>query len=61
MMYDEFVIPSVIVEENGKPVATIEHNDAVIFFNFRPDRAIQLSNTFTNDRILIALTRGQTS
>ncbi|TQR19948.1 2,3-bisphosphoglycerate-independent phosphoglycerate mutase [Psychrobacillus vulpis] len=39
---DEFVLPCVI-EENGKPVATIDTGDAVIFFNFRPDRAIQLS------------------
>ena len=41
--HDEFVVPFVI-EEHGKPVATIEHGDAVIFFNFRPDRAIQLSS-----------------
>ena len=45
---DEFVIPFVI-KENGVPVATIDTNDAVIFFNFRPDRAIQLSTVFTND------------
>lgn len=45
---DEFVIPFVITEE-GKPVATIDTNDAVVFFNFRPDRAIQLSTVFTND------------
>lgn len=44
---DEFVVPFSI-EENGKPVATIDSNDAVIFFNFRPDRAIQLSSVFTN-------------
>ncbi|MFB6468629.1 2,3-bisphosphoglycerate-independent phosphoglycerate mutase [Cytobacillus sp. Hz8] len=47
-IYDEFVIPSVITKENGEPVATIQDNDAVIFYNFRPDRAIQISNTFTN-------------
>ena len=47
-IYDEFVIPSVIVKENGEPVATVKDNDAVIFYNFRPDRAIQISNTFTN-------------
>ena len=47
-IYDEFVIPSVIVKENGEPVATIKDQDAVIFYNFRPDRAIQISNTFTN-------------
>lgn len=44
---DEFVIPFSI-QEHGEPVATIEDNDAVIFFNFRPDRAIQLSKVFTN-------------
>ncbi|MEH7387615.1 2,3-bisphosphoglycerate-independent phosphoglycerate mutase [Bacillus sp. JJ1521] len=48
-IYDEFVLPSVIVKEDGSPVATIQDNDAVIFYNFRPDRAIQISNTFTND------------
>lgn len=47
-IFDEFVIPSVITKENGEPVATIQDNDAVIFYNFRPDRAIQISNTFTN-------------
>jgi 2,3-bisphosphoglycerate-independent phosphoglycerate mutase len=47
-IYDEFVLPSVMVKENGEPVATISENDAVIFYNFRPDRAIQISNTFTN-------------
>ncbi|MBW7652025.1 2,3-bisphosphoglycerate-independent phosphoglycerate mutase [Anoxybacillus sp. ST4] len=48
-IYDEFVLPSVIVREDGTPVATIQDEDAVIFYNFRPDRAIQISNTFTND------------
>ncbi|WP_445505565.1 2,3-bisphosphoglycerate-independent phosphoglycerate mutase [Niallia sp. 03091] len=48
-IYDEFVLPSVITKENGEPVATIQDEDAVIFYNFRPDRAIQISNTFTNE------------
>ncbi|MFE8702248.1 2,3-bisphosphoglycerate-independent phosphoglycerate mutase [Cytobacillus sp. FJAT-54145] len=48
-IFDEFVLPSVITKENGEPVATIQDNDAVIFYNFRPDRAIQISNTFTNE------------
>ncbi|MDF2947703.1 MAG: pgm [Bacillales bacterium] len=48
-IHDEFVIPSVIVSENGDPVATINNEDAVIFYNFRPDRAIQISNAFTNE------------
>jgi 2,3-bisphosphoglycerate-independent phosphoglycerate mutase len=41
---DEFIEPIVIERETGEPVATIEANDAVIFFNFRPDRARQLTN-----------------
>ncbi|TQR06754.1 2,3-bisphosphoglycerate-independent phosphoglycerate mutase [Psychrobacillus soli] len=48
---DEFVLPFVI-EENAKPAVTVDSGDAVIFFNFRPDRAIQLSmalNTPTFD------------
>ncbi|MDR9791957.1 MAG: 2,3-bisphosphoglycerate-independent phosphoglycerate mutase [Bacillaceae bacterium] len=48
-IYDEFVIPSVMTKEDGSPVATIQDDDAVIFYNFRPDRAIQISNTFTNE------------
>lgn len=40
---DEFVEPVVIVKENGAPVASIENDDSVIFFNFRPDRARQLT------------------
>lgn len=48
-IYDEFVLPSVITKEDGTPVQTIKDNDAVIFYNFRPDRAIQISNTFTNE------------
>lgn len=45
---DEFVMPTVIVGEDGKPVGLVESQDAVVFYNFRPDRAIQLSNVFTN-------------
>lgn len=40
---DEFVIPTVIVNQDGQPVATINDNDAIIFFNFRADRARQLT------------------
>ena len=39
-------LESWIVEENGQPVGTIEDNDAVIFTNFRGDRAIELSMAF---------------
>ncbi|OIK09105.1 2,3-bisphosphoglycerate-independent phosphoglycerate mutase [Bacillus sp. MUM 13] len=48
-IFDEFVIPSVITADDKKPVATIKNDDSVIFYNFRPDRAIQISNTFTNE------------
>lgn len=45
---DEFVVPTV-VEKDGKPVATIDDNDTIIFFNFRPDRAREISRTFCMD------------
>ncbi|PAV28614.1 phosphoglycerate mutase (2,3-diphosphoglycerate-independent) [Virgibacillus profundi] len=47
-IYDEFVIPSVITDENGDPVGKVQNNDSIIFYNFRPDRAIQISRTFAN-------------
>lgn len=40
---DEFIEPTVIVNANNEPIATIQDGDAVIFFNFRPDRARQLT------------------
>lgn len=42
---DEFVVPTVI-EKDGHPVATIQDNDSVIFFNFRPDRAREITRAF---------------
>ena len=45
---DEFVLPTVI-QENGKPVATIKANDSIIFFNFRPDRAREITRVFCDD------------
>lgn len=44
-VYDEQFVPVVIGKE-GKPTAQIESGDAVIFFNFRPDRARQLTKAF---------------
>ena len=41
---DEFVLPTVI-EKDGKPVGTIKPNDSVIFFNFRPDRAREITRS----------------
>ena len=43
---DEFVKP-VVITENGAPVAKVEANDAVIFFNFRNDRARELTSVLT--------------
>ena len=40
---DEFVEPVSIVRQDGSPIATIKDGDSVIFFNFRPDRARQLT------------------
>ncbi len=45
---DEFVKPTVVME-NGAPVATIRDKDSVIFFNFRPDRAREITHAFCDD------------
>ena len=45
---DEFM-PATVVIEDGKPVATIEDGDSIIFFNFRPDRARQLTRALVDD------------
>ena len=44
-LIDQDLLPFVIAE-NGKPVGTIEDGDSVVFFNFRGDRAIEISKTF---------------
>ncbi|MCF8024696.1 MAG: 2,3-bisphosphoglycerate-independent phosphoglycerate mutase [Desulfobacteraceae bacterium] len=44
---DEFVKPIVIEGENGAPAATVNDGDGIIFFNFRPDRARQITKAFT--------------
>ena len=46
-IFDEFVKPSVICK-NDEPVATIGENDSVIFFNFRPDRAREITRTIVD-------------
>lgn len=45
---DEFVLPTVI-EKDGQPVATVKDKDSVIFFNFRPDRAREMTRVFCCD------------
>ena len=57
---DEFIIPTVITDENGFPTGKLEENDSIIFFNFRPDRARQITraivdsdfNGFEREKIL---------
>lgn len=45
---DEFVLPTVIMKD-GQPVGKVQANDSVIFFNFRPDRARQLTRAFCDE------------
>ena len=45
---DEFVVPTVI-KKNGAPVATIKDGDSIIFFNFRPDRAREITHCFCDN------------
>ena len=45
---DEFMLPTVI-EKDGAPVATIKDGDSIIFCNFRPDRARQITRAFCAD------------
>ena len=45
-VYDEEFKPVVIINENGQPKARVQDNDAVIFFNFRTDRARELTKSF---------------
>ena len=47
---DEFVLPTVITGEDGKPLTTVKDNDSVIFFNFRPDRAREITRAFCDDQ-----------
>ena len=47
---DEFVLPTVI-EKDGKPTALIKDGDTIIFFNFRPDRAREITKTFCLDEL----------
>jgi len=44
---DEFITPLVAVDKDGKPVATLSEGDAVIFFNFRNDRAREITQVLT--------------
>ncbi|MBP5307929.1 MAG: 2,3-bisphosphoglycerate-independent phosphoglycerate mutase [Clostridia bacterium] len=43
---DEFVLPTNVFE-NGKPIGLIEEGDSIVFFNFRPDRAREITRAFS--------------
>ncbi len=45
---DEFVVPTVITDENGNALGKISENDSVVFFNFRPDRAREITRTLVD-------------
>ena len=47
--FDEFIKPIVMVDEDENPVALVESKDAVIFANFRPDRAREISHALTDN------------
>lgn len=48
---DEFMLPTVIVEDE-KPIATIDDSDTVLFFNFRPDRARQITRALVDQNFI---------
>lgn len=61
-VFDEMIRPTVIMDSDSTtgskvPVATIKDNDAVIFFNFRPDRMTQLLEAFTNPELMKLLSQ----
>ncbi len=47
-IFDEFVKPTVITNKNGEPLAKIEDGDSVIFVNFRPDRAREITRSIVD-------------
>ncbi len=49
---DEFVLPTNITE-NGKPVALVEKGDSIVFFNFRPDRAREITRAFSQKEFIV--------
>ena len=46
---DEFVVPTVMVDENGQPVGLIKENDSIVFGNFRPDRAREITRALVDN------------
>ncbi|WP_440880041.1 2,3-bisphosphoglycerate-independent phosphoglycerate mutase [Tenacibaculum sp. C7A-26P2] len=49
---DEFIKPIIMVDENGQPLAVIQNDDVVVFFNFRTDRGRQLTQALNQENLL---------
>ncbi len=49
-IYDEFILPILKKNNQGSPITTIKNNDAVIFFNYRTDRARQITQALTQNK-----------
>lgn len=46
---DEFIEPIIMVDQNDKPLATIQADDVVVFFNFRTDRGRELTHVLSQE------------
>ena len=49
---DEYIEPRVIVDKSGQPTAKVEQGDSIVFFNYRPDRAIEITKAFLQDNFI---------
>ena len=55
---DEFIVPTVIVNENNEAIGKIKAGDSIIFYNFRPDRAREITRVFCDDEF-VGFDRGE--
>ncbi len=46
---DEFVTPTVVIDQAGEPVGQVKDGDSIIFYNFRPDRAREITRAFVDE------------
>lgn len=46
---DEFVKPTIVTDDHKKPLAKVAEGDSIIFINFRPDRARQITRAFVDE------------
>lgn len=55
---DEFIVPSIVIDKDQKPIGKVLPNDSIIFFNFRSDRARQITKAFCGEKV-IEFSRGK--